>query len=265
MLRIETLHAEGPRYATSLVLVPGLWAGPPVWRGFASYLAHRGWEAHLLDVRSVSGGMAGRAAAVAEYAASLPSHPVLVGHDAGAVAAWEAARVGAGAAAVVLVAPLLPGSPSTRAFLLETRRLLPLLLGRPVPPPAAAAAALALGELPQAVRAGVAAGLAADAAAVVRDLVRGRPAPAPRTGTPAFVLGGARDPILPPADAERLASAIGAEHQSLSAAGHWPLAGPAWQEAVGRVHRWVVQRLGESLLDRYEEAMADREAEDDDG
>src|SRR5262245_38938713 len=145
MLRVETLHAEGPRYATSLVLVPGLWAGPPVWRGFASYLAHRGWEAHLLDVRNVSGGMTGRAKAVAEHAASLPSPPVLVGHDAGALAAWEAARVGAAVAAVVLVAPLLPGSPATRALLLESRGLLSLAVGRPVSPPAEAPA---LGELP---------------------------------------------------------------------------------------------------------------------
>ncbi|HJQ82732.1 MAG TPA: hypothetical protein VKA21_01555, partial [Candidatus Binatia bacterium] len=64
MLTAETAHAEGPRYAAALVCIPGFWAGPVVWRGFASYLGHRGWESHLLDVRGVAGGTGARAGAV---------------------------------------------------------------------------------------------------------------------------------------------------------------------------------------------------------
>jgi pimeloyl-ACP methyl ester carboxylesterase len=98
---------------------------------------------------------------------------------------------------------------------------------------------------------------------VIRDVARGRPAPAALAGVPGLLLAGARDPLLPPPEAAALARAVGAEHQQLEVAGHWPLAGPAWQEAVGRVHRWIVQRLGAPLLERYDEAMAERDAEDE--
>src|SRR5207247_106143 len=83
MLTAETLPAEGARYAAGLVCIPGLWAGSRVWRGFASYLGHRGWECHLLDVRGVVGGLTARAAAVREYAAALPAPAGFVGPDAG--------------------------------------------------------------------------------------------------------------------------------------------------------------------------------------
>src|SRR5439155_4565372 len=101
MLTAETLPAEGARYAAGLVCIPGLWAGSRVWRGFASYLGHRGWECHLLDVRGVAGGRAARAAAVCECAAALPAPAVLVGHDAGGPVALAAAARGP-AAPVVL-------------------------------------------------------------------------------------------------------------------------------------------------------------------
>src|SRR5947207_2124740 len=113
MLTAETLPAEGARYAAGLVCIPGLWAGSRVWRGFASYLGHRGWECHLLDVRGVVGGLTARAAAVREYAAALPAPAVFVGHDAGGLVALAAAARGT-AAAVVLLAPLAPGSRSSR-------------------------------------------------------------------------------------------------------------------------------------------------------
>jgi hypothetical protein len=37
----------------------------------------------------------------------------------------------------------------------------------------------------------------------------------------------------------------------------------AWQEAVPRVHRWLVRRLGEANLELYAEAMADRDEVDE--
>src|SRR6266516_2952258 len=159
MLTAETLPAEGARYAAGLVCIPGLWAGSRVWRGFASYLGHRGWECHLLDVRGVVGGLTARAAAVREYAAALPAPAVFVGHDAGGLVALAAA---------------------------------------------------------------------------------------------------ARGPA-----AEALARSLGAELRVLEGARHWVLAGAGWQPAVALVHRWLVQRLGEPLLETYAEALADREPSDD--
>jgi pimeloyl-ACP methyl ester carboxylesterase len=80
---------------------------------------------------------------------------------------------------------------------------------------------------------------------------------------PAVVVAGDRDRLLPADAAAAFARAAGADLLRLDGAGHWPLAGPRWQPAVATVHRWLVQRLGAPLLELYEEAMADRDAEDD--
>src|SRR5689334_1252002 len=134
MLIAESVHAEGARYAAPLVCIPGLWAGPPAWRGFATYLGHRGWESHLVDLRAVPGGIDARAAAVAAFAAELQAPPILVGHDAGGlVALAAAARVPT--AGVVLVAPLAPGSREARALVRAPRPLLALIRGGPIAPP----------------------------------------------------------------------------------------------------------------------------------
>jgi pimeloyl-ACP methyl ester carboxylesterase len=262
VVRAEIQRAEGSRYAAALVLVPGLWAGPDVWRGFASFLGHRGWEAHLLHTRGLPGGLNARADAVAEYAAALPAPAVLLGHDAGAVVAQAAARR-TRAAAAVLVAPLRPGSRGARALTLEPRNLLRLLLGHPVAPPRGHAVLLAWGELAAAARARVLATLGPEDAATVWEVARGRVSPAPAPGVPTLLLAGARDPLLPAAEAAALAQALGAEAETLPDAGHWPLVGPTWLKAVDVVHRWLVQRLGESLLELYPEAMAERDADED--
>jgi pimeloyl-ACP methyl ester carboxylesterase len=246
----ETLPAEGSRYAASLVLVPGLWAGTPVWRGFASFLAHRGWECHLLDVRDVRADTAARAAAVAAYATALPTPSVLLGHDAGGLVALAAAPA-AGAAAAVLVSPLLPGSRAVRSLARAPRVLLALLLGRDVPPPGREAASPA--PVP----------LAPESAAAVRDVLWGRVRPTP-AGIPTLVVAGDRDPLLPLDDAEALARTLGAERATIAGAGHWPLVDATWQQTAGVVHRWLVQRLGAPLLELYPEAMAERDAETED-
>ena len=257
MLTDEIVPPEGGRYAASLVLLPGLWAGRDAWRGFATYLAHRGWECRLLDLRG-TGGFAARAAALDEYLGTLPVPAVLLGHDAGALLA---AASGRRATAVVLLAPLVPGSAALRTLVLDARALLRLLFGRPLAPPGPSGRALAWGDLPAPVAAGVLRRLGPDDAAAVHDLLRRR-VPLERTGVPALLVAGDRDPLLDPAAAVALADRLGAELAVLPAAGHALLAGPAWQQTVGLVHRWIVQRLGAPLLESYAEAMADRDAEE---
>ena len=261
MLSAETVHGESARYAAQVVCVPGLWASAAVWRGFAGYLGHRGWECHLVDVRPVSGGVEARAAAVAEYAAALPAPAILLGHDGGGLIALAAARRSP-PAALVLLAPLAPGSRGARLLTLAPRSLLALLLDRRVPPPSGLAAAAWL-DLPGPARARVQPLLAPEDAASVRELLWGRLRLEPAPGPPALLVAGGRDRVLAPASAAPLARALGAELRVLETAGHWPLAGPGWQEASALVHRWLVQRLGEPLLELHAEAMAEREVEDD--
>ena len=261
MLAAELIHAEGARFGASMILVPGLWAGPGAWRGCAGLLAHRGWECHLVDPRGLDrGGLADRAAALADYAAALATPAVLVGHDAGGLAAILAAGRHP-AAAAVLVAPLVPRTPGARSLVRSPRALLALVRDRAVAPPSGAAAA----RLGADGGGGAPVGLAPEPAAVVRDVVWGRVALAPVPGTPTLVAAGDHDPLATTAEIAALAHALGAQIETLPGAGHWPLAGRTWQRTVDVVHRWVVRRLGAQNLDLYEEAMAERDADDEAG
>ena len=261
MVLAEIQRAEGGRYAACLVLVPGLWAGPGAWRGCAGYLAHRGWESHLLDVRSLPGAREARAAAVADYVAELGLPTVLVAHGGGAATALAAARPPS-TQGVVLVSPLVPGSRGARELTLGLRSAVPLLLGRPVSPPSGYQEELLLGTLPESVRRQVRATLGAEPAAAVWEAARGVPGDL-AAAVPTLVVSGGRDPLLPATEAAALAGRLGAEHVVMPDAGAWPLGGPAWQDVVGAVHRWIVQRLGAPLLELYPEAMAAREEDED--
>jgi pimeloyl-ACP methyl ester carboxylesterase len=216
-----------------------------------------------LDLRSLARGIADRAVAVAAYARRLPAPPILIGHGAGAIVALAAAAQGP-AAAVVLIAPLVPGSPEARGLATRWGILTALLRGRPVPPPTGRAASLLTGDLPPSERASAEAQLGSDSAAAILDVARGRIDPPPAGRVPAIVLSGDRDPLLPSGAATTFARRVGAEHQVLGNVGHWLLAGPSWQRTVDVLHRWLVQRLGEPLLELYPEAMADRDVDDGD-
>jgi pimeloyl-ACP methyl ester carboxylesterase len=255
MLTAEPAHAEGARYAANLVFLPGLWAGPESWRAVASYLGHRGWEGMLLDLRGVPGGVEARGGAVAEFAATLPAPPVLVGHDAGALVALVAAARGP-VLASVLLGPLVPATVAAHRLVRSPAARLALLLGRPVPPPGDST--LATWSAPPAARRA----LAPEPASLVRATMRGAPPPAP--SQPTLTLVGDHDPMVPLPAARTFATSLGAELQVLEGAGHWPHAGPGWQQVVAIVHRWLVQRLGAPLLERYAEAMEERDAEGED-
>ncbi len=247
MLQATPVHAESARYSASLLFLPELWAPARVWLPAATFFGHRGWEGQLVELRD-TGALAGRAAALIEHARRLPHAPVVIGHGAGALVALEAARAG-GAAAIVLVAPLVPGSPGARMLTHRWDAIAALALGRAIPPPRAAA----YGETPT--------GLGVESARAVLDVVRGHP---PRPGAlavPALVVAGTRDPLLPVEAAAALASSLGAEFVEIPGGAHWPMLPPAWQQTVAAVHRWLVRRLGEALLEFYAEAMADRAAE----
>jgi len=244
---------EGGRYATSLVLVAGLWTPAAALRGMASFLGHRGWEGRIPELVGEH-DLRTRAAAVVTAARALPSPPVLIAHGAGAVVALEAAQT-LPVAALALLLPQVPGSGEAQALTRRWDALLALLLGRPVPPPAGEAAASVYGPTsPPA--------LVADARAAILDVVRGRAPLRPVAGVPTLVVSSSEDPLLQPESAVRLAEALSATHKTLDG-GHWTITGPHWREAVTVLHRWLVQTLGEPLLELYEEAMADRGDEPD--
>jgi len=261
MVTAESVYAESARYNAAVLCLPGLWSTPAVWRPFAGYLGHRGWESQLLDVREAPGGMQDRVAAVAPHVAEVAGRAVVIGHDAGALLA-NAVAARARPAAVVMIAPLVPGTRAVRRATLSVRSVVALLAGRRIAPPTGGAAAEWI-DVPEPARTATRAMLADDEAAFVRDVVWGRVAPTAIPGVPALVVAGGDDGLLDRRSAEAFAEATGAELRVVDGAGHWLLAGPRWQDVAALVHRWLVQRLGGSLLEFYAEAMADRDADEE--
>lgn len=251
MLRATPVHAESARYRTSLLFLPDLWAPAEVWLPVATFLGHRGWEGQLVELRG-AGDLPARATALAALAGRLSDAPVLIGHGAGALVALEAARRTGVAAAVVAVAPLVPGSAPVQALTRRWEAIFALVRGGPIPPPRDDHARRVFGEVP--------AGLDAETARAVLDVVRGRPPAAGGLGIPTLVVAGERDPLLRPESATALASALAADCEVIGGAAHWPMLAGSWQRTVAVVHRWLVRRLGESVLEFYAEAMAEREA-----
>ena len=149
-LGVEVTRAESQRFASSLLLIHGLWTGSWLWTRFAGYLGHRGWESWAIDMP----GRAGQApregsglirvddlvAQCVAVAHAMPAAPVVVAHDAGAAVALQVASQ-INAAAVVLMAPALPGSGALRVALGSLRRAVSAIFGRPLTPPTGPAAA----------------------------------------------------------------------------------------------------------------------------
>lgn len=250
------VHPEGPRYAASIVFLSGLWAPPRVWRPVASYLGHRGWSGTLLDVREGGGGIAARADRVVEHVQALSSPAILVGHDAGApIALAAAARIPV--RAVVLLSPLVAGAPGTHGVAWSRRLPWALVRRHPIAPPTGTIGAAFAAGVPADTRAA----FADEDPRVLSELVRRSRVPRLDPLPPALVLRGAADPVVSAADARGLAADLAADYDEMPEQGHWPHLGPAWQDCARRLHRWLVQRLGETELEFYAEAMADREEE----
>jgi hypothetical protein len=248
-LPIMPVHPEGPRYRAPVLFVPGLWAAPVIWRPAAGLLAHRGWEGWLVDPAG-TGGVEARAAALATLAAEFGRPPVVIAEDAAGVAAFELARRTA-LAAIVWVGPVRPGGAAMRAAVSPWAVLAGLVAGRAVARPAAWPPVEGPAEWRR----------SHEEAALVVDVVRGRTAlhSAP---IPTALVVGERDPRSNPPERNALAAQLGADLVVLPGAAGAPLAIGAWQEHAGAVHRWLVQRLGETLLELYEEAMAERDDPD---
>lgn len=243
-LSITPVHPEGPRYRAPVLFVPGLWARPAVWQRAASLFAHRGWECWLVDPGRGSAGA--RAEALADVAVELGRPPVVIAADAAGVVALEAARR-TGVAALVWVAPVVPGGAALRRIVSPWRVLAGLLAGRPVGRPDAWTGGATEAEWLR----------SEEEAALVVDVVRGRTG-VHGPGIPTVLLMGEHDRRCGAEDRATLAARLGAEVLVVGEAGHWPLSLGQWQEHAGMVHRWLVRRLGEAVLEFYDEAMAER-------
>ncbi|MEA2625077.1 MAG: hypothetical protein QOD06_1122 [Candidatus Binatota bacterium] len=238
----ESHPPENARYNARLVLVHGLWTGAWLWRHFASFLAHRGWEVVAPDLRGRPQSRGARIArvTVSDYFADLTeilsadqSPAVVIGHGVGGLLALEAAASLPVRAAVAL-APPLPGTVTE-----EFRRALRRgggVFRRPLPPPDTLTPDAAID----------AAQLQPDSPRVARALLAGELSPR-RPLVPAAIVAGVRDPWVDAGALEEWAARLGAAFLSRDAA-HYGLAARGFERQVDAIHRWIVSVLGSDLL-----------------
>ena len=106
------IEAENERYAAVLVFVHGLWARPEVWRSVAYGFAHRGWRCAVWESDRgdpSSAAFQGWCEALRREVDGLEMPAVVIGHDAGGLAALALADHPKVCASVA-VAPLLEGA-----------------------------------------------------------------------------------------------------------------------------------------------------------
>lgn len=247
---IESMAAESPKFAASLVFIHGLWCTAAVWRRFMGLFAHRGWACSALNLRGHVHRGRGVALASVRFAdyltdvrdvlAACTAPPVLIGHDLGGLLALASAPA---ARAVVALAPVVPRDLATAGhpLLSSWRARLALACTRPLPAPRRAIGAAYFGvDAPG--------GTTPESSAVARELARGAIA-LPQCGeVPALVLAGAADRFAPARDVERLATQVGASFRCIAGASHALPWAPGWEHRGAEIHRWLIQTLGDGLL-----------------
>ncbi len=239
--RAEVIEAESAKFTAPMLLLHGLWSRAAVWRAFMGYLSHRGWQCLALErERSAAATLNDAVAAVREAIGALDAPPIVVGHDLGALLALQAADR---ARAVVALAPIVP--PPIARVAPPALRLagtwLQRMLDRPLASPRA------YGSSGDAQRVG-------ESALLVRALMEGGLSLSPvAREVPSVVWVAANDDVTSVDAARSLAAHVGAELLTCPDGGHDLPAGPGWEQRVSELHRWLVRRLGSSLLAFYEE------------
>jgi hypothetical protein len=239
---VDVVRAESSRFRHPLLMVHGLWTGGWIWRRFAAYLAHRGWDVwlpSLLDDAFPS-DLATRRQALLDLCGTLPAPPILIGHDAGvALIATMGPEIGPPAS--VAIAPLMPTAGG--ALRTHPRFWLARLGAKMVAPPAGRAArGLAAGLQDEDV-----ARLRPDSGAFVRALLRSTIAAA-RPTEPGLVIASSHDGSIAPEHARRLAGRWGWAFDLHETPGHFPMLTARSEALADHVHRWLVRAIGAELL-----------------
>jgi pimeloyl-ACP methyl ester carboxylesterase len=228
----EICRAESDKYAAPLLLLHGLWAQPRIWRQTAGYLAHRGWSSYLLSWRGAAGNLVELTQLAAAAAREIEA--AVIGHDLGGLVALQLH----GVRAAVAIAPPASGTTAfTHPLAGSIGARLRRWRGAPIlPTPAAARRVLGLG----------AEDLVAENSAWLDEMahldlaVEGE--------LPRLLMAGSADPCLPTDAATALARRASAELCVYEGGGHDLPYGAQWQKVADDLHRWLVRRLGTSIL-----------------
>ncbi len=239
---VDVVRAESARFRHPLLMIHGLWTGGWIWKGFAGYLAHRGWDSWLPSVCGAT--LEQRAESLWQLARTLPAPPIIMAHDAGFATAVElAARVGA--PTVVAIAPLLSRRDGGTLAIFSGIGFWPARFGArdAAPPRGDAARVLLRGLDPNA-----AARLAPDSGSFFRAALAGGVTGLDPRDRPGLVIASHGDPMTPVEAAQRFAVERQWAFDLHGSTGHFPMMETGFESLADRLHRWLVRALGEDLL-----------------
>jgi non-heme chloroperoxidase len=240
---VEVVRAESSRFRHPLLMVHGLWTGGWIWRRFAAYLAHRGWEVWLPSLLDdvFPPDPNSRRQALLDLCGTIPAPPILIGHDAGVALVASLGREVA-APASVAIAPLLPAART--ALRAHPRFWLARLGARTVAPPA--------GDVLRAFASGLenedVARLRPDSGAIFRALLGGTLAAA-RPTQPGLMIASSNDDSSALEPVHLLADRWGWTFDLHETPGHFPMLTARSEALADRVHRWLVHAIGAELLE----------------
>jgi pimeloyl-ACP methyl ester carboxylesterase len=248
---LDTIAAERSKFTAPLLLVHGLWCTSAIWHRFMGYMAHLGWDCHALrrdnvDPRPSRGeGLERRIDRLRTVVAGFPAPPVVIGHDLGGLVALSE-RVGP-TRAIVALAPLAPPSLAADRIpgLGGPRAILSMRIRDQVPPPSGWRGKAHFGtHMP--------ASTVAEPAALGRDLLDRSCRFAFASTTPTLIVVGTRDRVTARPAAHRMREATAGDLHEVDGDHAIPWS-DGWQDRVTAIHRWLIRRLGDSLLIEPEE------------
>jgi len=261
-LLIEVFPPESPKFKSPLVFLHGLWSGSWCWRQWSTHFSNLGWECWVVNFRGRTGESRPETLAqltlqdcledLRQVIHALASPPILLAHSLGGLVAQKAAEEEE-TAALILLSSLPPAgiqNRSSRPLRLLRLKYFPLmLLRRPMRIQDKDFSRYWLASLPEDQRASVLRSLVPESGHLVAELFHPTVSPEPgRIRCPVLVVAGGEDAVVPAAATRELAQRLGAELKEYPHHGHWMMGGEAGEETVRDIHRWIIQRLGETVL-----------------
>jgi pimeloyl-ACP methyl ester carboxylesterase len=261
-LLVDASSPEKPKFKSVLVLLHGLWSDSSCWQPWATHFANLGWDCWAVNLR---GRFEPRALDVLRQLTfgqcvedlhrvirAAPSPPVLLGHSFGGLIAQKAAEE-AGLSALILLSSVPPGdirADATRTLRLLRLKYLPLLwLGQPFRLEEKDFGRSWLASVPAHLRAEIHRRVVPESGRLARAFFRRSVRiESRRIACPVLIIGGNADQVVDVAAQRAWAQRLGADFQAYPEHGHAIMQEEGSERAVRDIHRWLVQKLGETIL-----------------
>lgn len=258
-LAAEFFPPETAKFKRPLLLVHGPWTGSWCWREWATHFANLGWECWAINWpgRQDSGSAQELAALTFDRcvedvrrAIRTLSSPVVLAHSFGGLIALKAAYQEPVSALIFLSGPLTLRAADSKALRPFRLKYSPLIfLRRPFLLQEKDLLSFWLSSVPQSRQRSIISTMVPESAVLIRDLLLGSPERKdPPLSSPALLVGGLEDALIPIRALRERAMELGAERLEYPNHGHWLVGEDNGEHIVRDIHRWVIRKLGQEIL-----------------